>query len=126
MLTLLSVVVYTSPTLAGLPLKILQILVFVEKTFLLSTQRLELSRTPRGPNNVLNGLDLYVLRITADGSYGLSKPCYNCAKLLKKYQIYRVYYSLPGKELTWKVEKVSDLEGTPSSGFRKLMSRRLK
>ena len=61
------------------------------------------------------------MRIMSNGSFGLSKPCEECVKVLKEYKIYRVYYTLPGSELTWVCEKVSEMESSPSSGTRKMM-----
>jgi tRNA(Arg) A34 adenosine deaminase TadA len=40
------------------------------------------------------GADLYVFRLKADGSSGLSKPCPVCMWFLTDMKIDRVYYSL--------------------------------
>lgn len=39
------------------------------------------------------GLVIYVLRVKKDGSLGNSKPCEDCQRICKKYNIETVYYS---------------------------------
>lgn len=36
---------------------------------------------------------IYVVRVRADGSTGIAKPCAMCAKVLMKYKIKKVYYT---------------------------------
>lgn len=37
---------------------------------------------------------LWIARVMADGSWGMAKPCENCQKLIKKYKVKRVYYTI--------------------------------
>jgi len=64
---------------------------------------------------------VYVVRIMKNGSYGYSKPCEGCIEEMKKWGIYRVYYSLDSEEgeLLYSMEKVSEIKGLPSSGSRR-------
>ena len=61
---------------------------------------------------VLNGTDVYVIRTMANNKFGNSKPCENCIRILKRCQIYRVYYSvsnLENTELLYKMEKLTTI-----------------
>ena len=48
---------------------------------------------------------IVVARI-ADGELADSKPCHDCVKIMRRYKIHKVYYSVPGGFV---VEKVSTL-----------------
>lgn len=57
---------------------------------------------------------MYVIRTMADNSFGNSKPCENCIRILKQCQIYRIYYSVKNDnedttEISYKVEKISEI-----------------
>lgn len=70
---------------------------------------------------------MYVVRIMADGTFGESKPCNNCIQILKKCQIYRVFYSVRNPEtndLCYKVEKIAEINADHvSSGSKGLIRR---
>lgn len=48
------------------------------------------------PPTYLRDCTLINIRIMADGSVGLSKPCSKCQKLLKDFSITNIYYSVNG------------------------------
>jgi len=81
---------------------------------------------PYNPDNVLNGADVYVVRIMSDDTFGESKPCSNCIQILKSCQIYRVFYSVRNpdtEELSYRVEKVSEIEANHTSSGNKNLIR---
>ena len=49
--------------------------------------------------------NLYVVRISSNGDYVNSEPCENCVIMLKKYNIYKVFYS--SCDGMFKVQKIS-------------------
>lgn len=64
-------------------------------------------------------LEIFVARISGN-EFRNSRPCSHCTKTLKKYNIYRVYYTIgDGKYCR---EKVKDMiSNHVSNGFRHLM-----
>lgn len=44
------------------------------------------------------GSILWVSRVLANDSYGLAKPCKDCQRLIKKYEVKKVYYSISDSE----------------------------
>lgn len=66
-----------------------------------------------------NGCDLLVIRIDKNGNLNNSKPCNDCIRMLKEFNINRVYYSnSEGKIIC---EKVSHMTTNyTSSGFHAL------
>jgi len=43
----------------------------------------------------VKGCDIYVYRATADGDYGMARPCDECLKVLVEAGIKRIYYTTP-------------------------------
>jgi len=75
---------------------------------------------------VLKGADVYVIRTMANDEFGNSKPCENCIRLLKQCQIYRVYYSIKNPEtteITYQVEKISEIRADHISRGNKSLKR---
>jgi deoxycytidylate deaminase len=48
------------------------------------------------PRNILEGATIYVARLLANGSNGLSKPCSGCMMRIKKSGIKKVVYTTNG------------------------------
>lgn len=45
---------------------------------------------------------LWIARVMADGSWGMAKPCGDCEKLIKKYKVKKIYYTIDKNEYgTW-------------------------
>jgi diaminohydroxyphosphoribosylaminopyrimidine deaminase/5-amino-6-(5-phosphoribosylamino)uracil reductase len=43
--------------------------------------------------NKLRGATIYIVRIRRDRRFGLSAPCIECQKMLRKYGIRKIYYT---------------------------------
>ena len=53
----------------------------------------------------LSQCDLYVIRIMANETFGMSQPCVSCTKMIKTAGIRRVYYSTNDNEIEYKYGK---------------------
>ena len=69
-------------------------------------------------NRYFNKCNVYVVRISNNKQdYLNSKPCYNCIKILKHYNLSKTYYS--SENNSFSVEKIKDIESNHlSQGFR--------
>lgn len=55
------------------------------------------------------GATLFVARVKADGSYGMSRPCPNCSKAIISKDVEKVYYTINENQYgVWNVNKDSD------------------
>eukprot|EP01113_Clastostelium_recurvatum_P014270 TRINITY_DN17744_c0_g1_i2.p1 TRINITY_DN17744_c0_g1~~TRINITY_DN17744_c0_g1_i2.p1 ORF type:complete len:137 (+),score=22.62 TRINITY_DN17744_c0_g1_i2:220-630(+) len=67
----------------------------------------------------VRGGDLYVVRSSADGSFGESRPCSSCVRWLQLYGVQRVFYSTSASAASsshaccpWTMEKVAMMGAT--------------
>ncbi|QYB17779.1 hypothetical protein PV-S19_0415 [Pacmanvirus S19] len=69
---------------------------------------------------MLGQVTLYVARVSGEGGVAISKPCACCSKLIRKYNIKYVYYTVDNAV---KREKGSELHTTHISKCYKFMER---
>ena len=61
--------------------------------------------------------DIYVVRIRADGSLAMSRPCMDCLAALKRVGIRRIYYSTNQGKICMELAKLA--ETSHCSGFQR-------
>jgi deoxycytidylate deaminase len=55
----------------------------------------------KAPSKLLKGASILVCRVNSSGTFGMSKPCHRCQKLIIKSGIVKVIYSTPKGWNTW-------------------------
>jgi deoxycytidylate deaminase len=58
----------------------------------------------KAPSKLMRGATLLVCRVNSSGSFGMSKPCIRCRKLIVKSGISKVIYSTPDGWETWNTD----------------------
>ena len=74
----------------------------------------------KGKNKKLRKLDIFVIRISANGELVNARPCYNCLDMMRAVGIRRVYYSIDGSVIC---ENVSHMVSINSSSVLRFLER---